>query len=64
MLSTRVRMKPDNAAIKSVSPKLTASALVESGRQYAVYLHVPLPNKPKRMEECARSSPAPNALST
>lgn len=49
-----VRMKPDNSVIRSVSPKLTSSALVEGGKAYAVYLHVPLPNKPKNLGEHLR----------
>ena len=46
-----LRMKPDNGVIVNVSPKLSAWALAERGKQYAVYLHVPLPNKPKRMSD-------------
>ena len=46
-----VRMAPDDAVIQNVSPELSARALVERGRAYAVYLHVPLPHKP---EEIAR----------
>ncbi len=49
-----VRMKPDNAVIKSVSGGLSARALVERGKAYAIYLHVPLPNKPKRMSDHLR----------
>ena len=49
-----VRMKPDNAVIEKVSPQLTASALVEPGKAYAVYLHVPLPEKPKNLKEHLR----------
>ena len=50
-----VRMAPDAKAIKSVSPKLTATALAEPGRQYAICLHVPLPVKPKRVSDHQRS---------
>ena len=49
-----VRMTPDNGVVKSVAPKLTAYALVQPGRQYAVYLHVPLPKKPKRISDHLR----------
>ncbi len=49
-----LRMKPDNSVIREVSPKLTASALVEPGNAYAIYLHVPLPNKPKDLRQYLR----------
>jgi hypothetical protein len=49
-----VRMKPERAVIRSVSDGLTAQALVETGRAYAIYLHVPLPNKPKNLTEHLR----------
>lgn len=49
-----VRMKPDNAVVKSVSGDLSASTLVERGKAYAIYLHVPLPKKPKRMRDHLR----------
>lgn len=42
-----VRMKPDDSVIRDVSPDLSARALVERGKAYAVYLHVPIPKKPK-----------------
>jgi len=41
------RMRPDDSVIQGVSPDLSARALVDRGRAYAVYLHVPLPRKPK-----------------
>ena len=49
-----VWMKPDAKAVRSVSDKLSARALSEPGKAYAVYLHVPLPNKPKRIEDHLR----------
>lgn len=49
-----VRMKPDRSVIRSVSPELTASALVEPGKAYAIYLHVPLPDKPKDLKAMLR----------
>ncbi len=49
-----VRMKPDPAAVKRASGDLAASVLSEPGRAYAVYLHVPIPNKPKKIEEFLR----------
>jgi hypothetical protein len=42
-----VRMKPDSESIRKVSPELRASVLSETGKAYAIYLHVPLPNKPE-----------------
>lgn len=49
-------MRPDHDVIRHVEPKLTASALVELGKTYAVYLHVPLPNKPKDLSEHLREA--------
>jgi hypothetical protein len=45
-----VKMKPDDSVIRSVSPDLSARALVEQGKAYAVYLHVPIPKKPKDID--------------
>lgn len=42
-----VKMRPDESVIRKVSPDLSARALVERGKAYAVYLHVPIPKKPK-----------------
>jgi len=42
-----VRMQPDDSVIRGVSADLSARALVAPGKAYAVYLHVPLPRKPK-----------------
>lgn len=49
-----VRMKPDNSVVLSVQPKLSAWALVEPGKTYAVSLHVPLPRKPKKLDQLLR----------
>ncbi|NMC20292.1 MAG: glycoside hydrolase family 5 protein [Thermogutta sp.] len=46
-----VHMRPDPALVQSVSPKLSTYALVEEGRTYAVYLHAPLPHKPKKLSD-------------
>jgi hypothetical protein len=51
-----VRMKPDKAFIKRVSPELSAWALIEPGESYAVYLHVPVPKKPKNIEDYLRDN--------
>lgn len=42
-----VKMRPDDSVIRKASPALSARALVERGKAYAVYLHVPIPKKPK-----------------
>jgi hypothetical protein len=49
-----VRMRPYQSAIKCVSDNLSARVLAEPGKAYAVYLHVPLPNKPIRIEDHLR----------
>jgi hypothetical protein len=49
-----VRMRPGQSAIKSVSGGLSASALAEPGRAYAIYLHVPIPRGAKKIEEPLR----------
>ena len=49
-----VRMKPDDAAVAAVSDGLAARALAERGKAYAVYVHVPLPEKPQRLSELRR----------
>ncbi len=49
-----VRMKPDNSVIRTVSGGLAARALAEPGKAYAIYLHVPLAEKPKKIEEVLR----------
>jgi len=49
-----IRMKPFQEAIAKVEGKLTYRVLAEPGKAYAIYLHVPLPNKPKKLEEHLR----------
>jgi len=49
-----VRMRPDQSAIKSVSGGLSARALAEPGVAYAIYLHVPIPERAKKIEEHLR----------
>ena len=46
-----VRMKPDNSTVKSVSDGLSARVLAQQGKAYAIYLHVPLPKKPKNIRD-------------
>ena len=50
------RMKPDNSVIVRVVPELNAGALVEAGEAYAVYLHIPLPNKPEDLKNHLRDN--------
>jgi hypothetical protein len=49
-----VRMRPDQSALKSVSGGLSTRTLAEPGRAYAIYLHVPLPRRPKKIEQHLR----------
>jgi hypothetical protein len=49
-----VQMTPAPSVVKATSPKLTASVLAQPGHAYAMYLHVPLPNKPKQLAEHRR----------
>lgn len=41
------RMKPDVSVVRALQPKLTTYTLAETGKAYALYFHVPLPNKTK-----------------
>ncbi len=45
-----VRMKPDNTVIQSVSGGARARVLGQRGAAYAVYVHMPIPKKPKQKE--------------
>jgi hypothetical protein len=51
-----LRMTPNETVLRSVSPDLSARALVDRGRAYAIYLHVPLPKKPKKLGDHLRQS--------
>ena len=51
-----VRMRPDKNVLKKVTGDLVASALMDPDRAYAVYLHVPLPPKPKNLADHLRSN--------
>ena len=48
--------EPDSTVIRKVEPELSASALVRRGEAYAVYLHVPLPQKPKDLGNNLRTA--------
>ncbi len=49
-----VRMKPDTSVVRSLTPELAGSALSESGKSYAIYIHVPLPKNPKDLQKQLR----------
>ncbi len=51
-----VRMKPDHSHVHVLTPNLTSSVLATIGKTYVVYLHAPLPNKPKKLEEHLREN--------
>jgi hypothetical protein len=51
-----LKMRPDNDTVRQVEPDLTATCLSQKGRVYAVYLHVPLPNKPKNLSQHLREN--------
>jgi hypothetical protein len=46
-----VNMQPDNSVIQRVSPEMSARALVQPGKAYAVYIHPPIPRKPKDLHK-------------
>jgi len=48
-------MAPDAGAVLGVRPELAHYALVEPGKAYAVYLHVPLPKKPEKIDAHRRA---------
>jgi hypothetical protein len=52
-----IHMTPDPSVVQQTTGGLLAQALAEPGKAYAIYLHVPIPNKPKKLEESLR----PNA---
>jgi hypothetical protein len=53
-----VRMRPDGSVVRSVSDSLVAMEMSERGKAYAIYLHVPLPPKPKNLAEHLRQGVA------
>lgn len=57
-----VKMQPDHAALKSVSPELTTSILSKSGQTYAVYTHVPLTVKPADLQKLLGNDNAANIV--
>jgi len=49
-----IEMRPDGSTIRSVSGGLTAQALSAPGKVYALYLHLPVPVKPKNIADYRR----------
>lgn len=49
-----IHMQPDTMTVRRVSPELTTSVLSRQGQAYVIYMHVPLPNKPKRLKDHLR----------
>lgn len=50
------KMAPDTSTIRHVGPDLTARCLSKKGEVYAIYLHVDLPNQPKKLEQFLRKN--------
>ncbi len=46
-----IHMRPDSRVVRQISSDLTATVLTQLGEVYAIYFHVPLPDKPKRIED-------------
>ena len=46
-----IHMKPQPDVVRSTSPELSHYALVNPGKAYAIYLHTPLPKKPKNLDD-------------
>jgi hypothetical protein len=44
-----VHLRPDKEVVVEVKPELTFRALSQRGKTYAIYLHVPLAKKPKKL---------------
>lgn len=51
-----IHMRPDDRIVRKVAPRLTTSTLARRGKAYAVYLHVPLPRKPKDLQKVLRKN--------
>jgi hypothetical protein len=49
-----VAMRPDDEVVRSAEPELSTWALSEPGKAYAVYLHVPVPKKPRNLADHLR----------
>lgn len=43
-------MHPDPSIVRSTTPELSVAALVDEDTAYAMYLHVPIENKPRDLE--------------
>lgn len=51
-----IRMRPETHFIQQISEPLSVQALIDPGQAYAIYLHVPLPNKPKNLPHLLREN--------
>jgi hypothetical protein len=51
-----VNMAPDDSLIREVSSDFSARALAQPGRACAVYVHVPIPKKPKDLADYRREN--------
>ncbi|MCA9133725.1 MAG: hypothetical protein KDA45_11245 [Planctomycetales bacterium] len=51
-----IHMQSDPSVVSSMSPELTKSVLKEEGQAYAIYLHVPLPPKPKPLAKYLKNN--------
>lgn len=50
-----LQMKPDTSIVRRPPENLVVQALAKQGEMYAIYLHVPLPGKPKSLAEHLKS---------
>ncbi len=57
-----VRMAPASEEILSAEPDLSTYCLAEPGKQYAVYLHVPIPKNPKKLSDHLRKNVEANLV--
>lgn len=49
-----IHMKPEKQVISKSTTELVWQALAQSGKDYAIYLHAPLPDKPKKIDDYLR----------
>jgi hypothetical protein len=49
-----IKMSPDKSCVKTVAGDDEVRAMSEPGKQYAIYIHAPLPKKPEELEASRR----------
>lgn len=49
-----LRMQPQSDFVTSVKPDLTTTFMAQPDKQYVGYLHIPLPNRPKKISDHLR----------